>query len=86
MKKGNGTFSLDTRLLSKRKRGNSISPWKKLQKEAYDAKSQSKIDKLQPRIDAHIQNQWNHIKFQGATYGITEGANFIFIEEEKSND
>jgi hypothetical protein len=57
--------------------------WKKLQKEAYDAKSQSKIDKLQPRIDAHIQNQWNHIKFQGATYGITEGANFIFIEEEK---
>ena len=56
--------------------------WKKLQKEAYDAKSQSKIDKLQPRIDAHIQNQWNHIKFQGATYGIAESANYIFIEEE----
>lgn len=52
-------------------------------KEVYDTKSQSKIDKLQPRIDTHIQNQWNHIKFQGATYGITEGANFIFIEEEK---
>lgn len=56
--------------------------WKKLQKQAYDTKSQSKIDKLQPRIDAHIQNQWNHIKFQGTTYGVTEGANFIFSGDD----
>ena len=61
--------------------------WKKLQKQAYDTKSQSKIDKLQSRIDAHKENQINHLYFLGTTKIINDGISYIFdYKEEKDND
>lgn len=57
--------------------------WKKLQKQQYDTKSVSKLKKLQPRINAHTNTQWNHIKFQGTTYGLNEGVKLITSEDEQ---
>lgn len=59
--------------------------WKKLQKEAYDAKTQSKINKLQPRIDAHKKIQLNHLYFLGTTKIVNDGTSFIFDYEGNKN-
>ena len=59
--------------------------WKKLQKQQYDTKSVSKLKKLQPRIDAHKNNQLNHLYFQGTTKLITDTASSIFNTKEDIN-
>jgi len=60
--------------------------WKKLQKQQYDTKSSSKFQKLQPRIDAHKSNQWNHLKFQVVNKAITEVGSKPYNDGENTNE
>ena len=60
--------------------------WKKLQKQQYDTKSVSKLKKLQPRIDAHKNNQLNHLKFQVVNKSITEVGSKLLTNEQSNND